>query len=344
MKQPIAGALIAALIFSLSTSCFADFQYTETSKITGGAATGAMKFAGVFSKDARQAMQGTTSTISFKGNKMRREDSLGNVEIIDLDARSITNIDTKKKTYSTMTFDEMRAQLEESRKKAAEQQAKHKDQGNVKIVPKIQVSAGTGTKKLLDYTAKEMKVRVDMEMTSDDPKTKGQTANMWVDSDQWVAPVKGYDEVKHFYMRLAKELDWVPGALLNANPQVSPAMVEYRKSAATLNGMPLLSMVSVGMAGQAGAPQASSQSSDDKKSSGNPITSGIGGIFGRKKKKDDSAQQDSGSGSSNSAPAGTPGSLMDTTIEVTSVSTNSVDASLFQVPQGFKQVSPKGAQ
>src|SRR6476660_5985668 len=345
MKRAIACFLASMLLFSLSTPCFADFQYTETSKITGGAAVGAMKFAGVFSKDARQATQGTTSTISFKGNKMRREDSLGQVEIIDLEARKITHIDSKKKTYSEMTFDEMRAQMEEARKKAAEQQAKHnKDQANVKIVPKIQVSAGTGTKKLLDYTAKEMKVRVDMEMTSDDPKAKGQTANMWVDSDQWVAPVKGYDEVKHFYMRLAKELDWVPGALLNANPQVSPAMVEYRKSAATLNGMPLLSMVSVGMAGQAGAPQASSQSSDDKKSSGNPITSGIGGIFGRKKKKDDSAQPDSSSGSSNAAPAGTPGSLMDTTIEVTSVSTNSVDASLFQVPQGFKQVSPKGAQ
>jgi len=280
MKRLMAGALVAALTFSPSTPCFADFQYTETSKITGGSAAGAMKFVGVFSKDARQATQGSTSTISFKGNKMRREDSLGNIEIIDLDARNISHIDTKKKTYSTMTFDEMRAQMEEARRKAAEQQAKHnKDQANVKIVPKIQVSAGTGTKKILDYTAKEMKVRVDMEMQSDDPKTKGQTANMWVNSDSWIAPVKGYDEVKRFYMRLAKELDWVPGAVLGANPQISPAMVEYRKSAATLNGMPLLSLVSVGMAGQAGAPQASSQPSDDKKSSGNPITSGIGGIF-----------------------------------------------------------------
>ena len=345
MKRPMAGALVAALTFSLSTPCFADFQYTETSKITGGSAAGAMKFVGVFSKDARQATQGTTSTISFKGNKMRREDSLGSVEIIDLDARSITHIDTKKKTYSTMTFDEMRAQMEEARKKAVEQQAKHnKEQGNVKIVPKIQVSAGTGTKKLLDYTAKEMKVRVDMEMQSDDPKTKGQTANMWVNSDQWIAPVKGYDEVKHFYLRLAKELDWVPGAVFGGNPQISPAMVEYRKSAATLNGMPLLSMVSVGMAGQAGAPQASSPSSDEKKSSGNPITSGIGGIFGRKKKKDDSTQQDSSSASSNAAPAGTPGSLMDTTIEVTSISTNAVDAGQFQIPAGFKQVPAKGMQ
>src|SRR5205807_5334072 len=114
MKFNRPSLLVLMLVCSLSWACFADFQYTETSKITGGAAVGAMKFAGVFSKDARQATQGTTATISFKGNKMRREDSLGQVEIIDLDARSITNIDTKKKTYSTMTFDEMRARMEEA--------------------------------------------------------------------------------------------------------------------------------------------------------------------------------------------------------------------------------------
>jgi len=148
-KRAIAGTLVSAMLLSLSTPCFADFQYTETSKITGGAAMGAMKFVGVFSKDARQATQGSTSTISFKGNKMRREDSLGQIEIIDLDARKITQIDTKKKTYSEMTFDEMRARMEEARKKAAEQQAKHskEQQGNVKIVPKITVTPGTGAKK-----------------------------------------------------------------------------------------------------------------------------------------------------------------------------------------------------
>ena len=341
MKRGIAGTLIALLLFSLSTPSFADFEYQETTKITGGAAVGAMKFAGVFSKDARQMTQGTTATISFKGNKMRREDSLGQIEIIDLDARSITNIDTKKKTYSTMTFDEMRARMEEARRKAAEEQAKHNKEkpSQVKIVPKVQVTPGTGTKKLLDYTAKEMKVRVDMEMTSDDPKAKGQSANMWVNSDSWIAPVKGYDEVKHFYQRMAKELDWVPGAVLGANPQIAPAMVEYRKSAATLSGMPLLALVSVGMEGQPGAPQQAAHD-DQKDSSSNPLTHGIGGIFGRKKKKDDAAQDDK----STPPPAGTPGSLMDTTTEVTSVSTNAVDAGLFKIPEGYKLVQAKGGQ
>src|SRR6478752_1409657 len=119
MNQSLASVLAIALICSLSAPCFADFQYSETSKITGGAAAGAMKFVGVFSKDARQATQGSNSTISLKGNRMRREDSLGQIEIIDLDGRRITQIDTKKKTYSTMTFDEMKARMEEARKKAA---------------------------------------------------------------------------------------------------------------------------------------------------------------------------------------------------------------------------------
>lgn len=338
MKCNARSALSAALVFGLACPCFADFQYTENSKITGGAAAGAMKFAGVFSKDARQATQGAVSTISLKGNKLRREDSLGMAEIIDLDAKQIIHLDNRKKTYSVMTFAEMKAQMEEARRKAAEQQAKHNkgQQGQVTIVPKIQVSAGSGNKKLLDYSAKEMKVRVDMEMQSSDPKAQGQSANMWVSSDSFIAPVKGYDEMKRFYARLARELDWLPGAVLGANPQVAPAMVEYRKTAANLSGMPLLSMVSVGMAGQAG-PQASA---DDQKqaanSGGNPITHGIGGMF-KKKKKDDAAQDDA-----SAKPA--PNSLMDTTIEVTSVSTKAVDAALFQIPQGYKQIPAKGVQ
>jgi hypothetical protein len=94
----------------------------------------------------------------------------------------------------------------------------------------------------------------------------------------------------------------------------------------------------VGMAGQPGAPQQTSH--DDQKSSGNPITSGIGGLFGKKKKKDDAAQDDK----SNAKPSGAAGSLMDTTSEVTSVSTSAVDANLFKIPDGYKQVEAKNVQ
>ena len=114
--------IVFIVLFAVSAG-FADFKYTEKSKITGGSIMGAVKFAGAFSKDAKQMTQGMNSTVSFKGNKMRREDDLGNAEIYDLDGRRIIHIDARHKTYSVMTFDEMRARIQEEKRKAAEQQA-----------------------------------------------------------------------------------------------------------------------------------------------------------------------------------------------------------------------------
>ena len=331
-----------ALLMSSAAVGFADIQYTEQSKITGGAAVGAMKFAGVFSKDARQATSGTTSTVSFKGNKMRRESSNGLAEIYDLDGKRIINMDMKKKTYSVVTFDEMRAQLEEARRKAAEEQAKKKGgDTQVKIAPKISITSGSGSKQILNYTAKEMKTRVDMEMQAQDAKGKSDSGNMWVNSDAYIAPVKGYEEMKKFYMKMAKELDWLPGAMFGGNTQISQPMVEYRKSTANLNGMPLLSFVSVGMGpnpGTTGQATAAANPSPEKKE-GNVISKGLGSMMGGfgKKNKNDSAQDSSASGQPS-------GSLMDMTSEVTSVSTASIDATLFDIPADFKQVEAKKGQ
>ena len=55
--------LAPGLCVLLTTSSFADFRYQETTKITGGAMVGMMKFAGAFSKDAKKAMEPITSTV-----------------------------------------------------------------------------------------------------------------------------------------------------------------------------------------------------------------------------------------------------------------------------------------
>ena len=342
MNPRISSFCAIALVLSTSVAAFADIQYTEQSKITGGVAIGAMKFVGVFSKDARQATSGITSTFSFKGNKMRRESSNGQTEIYDLDGKRIINMDMKKKTYSVVTFDEMRAQLEEARRKAAEEQAKKKGADTqVKITPKISITSGSGSKQMLNYTAKEMKTRVDMEMQAQDTKGQNGSGNMWVNSDAYIAPVKGYEEMKKFYLKMTKELDWLPGTMVGANTQITQPMVEYRKSTANLNGMPLLSYVSVGIGpnpGTTGQGSASAEPTPEKKE-GNVISKGIGGMLGGfgKKNKNDSAQ--------NSSASGQPGgSLMDMTSEVTSVSNASIDASLFEVPADFKQVEAKKGQ
>jgi hypothetical protein len=173
-----------------------------------------------------------------------------------------------------------------------------------------------------------MKTRIDMEMQAQDQKGNSQSGNMWVNADAYVAQIKAYDEVKRFYVRLAKELDWVPGATMgqNSNVQIAQPMIEYHKSANNLSGMPLQTVVSIGMGA---APSGSQPSKEEaKSSSGNPLAKGLGGVFGKKKKHDEDEP---------AAAAGTPGSLMDMQTDVTSISTSSLDASLFQVPAGFTQ-------
>ena len=111
---------------------------------------------------------------------------------------------------------------------------------------------------------------------------------MPVNSDAYIAPVKGWEEMKRFYNKMAKELDWVPGAMFGGDAQISQPMVGYRKSTANLNGMPLVSYVSVGIGPNPGTTGQSAQASPSpEKKEGNVISKGIGGMlggFGKKNK------------------------------------------------------------
>src|SRR5205807_3484541 len=121
------------------------------------------------------------------------------------------------------------------------------------------------------------------------------------------------------------------------NVQIAPAMTEFRKNAFNMTGFPLLQYVSVGGTGTGQPGQSESKAQASPSTPGGAIAKGIGGLFGRKKKKEDEqAQQDSAN--ADSKPASPANSLMDMTLEVTSVSTDPVDKSLFDIPPGYKQV------
>ena len=102
--------LLVILGGCLSASvAFADFSYEQTTKFTGGAMMGMMKVAGAFSREMREPMR---STVIIKGNRMAHIDA-HRTQIIDLDAETITSIEHDKKTYSVMTFAEMKQMMEE---------------------------------------------------------------------------------------------------------------------------------------------------------------------------------------------------------------------------------------
>ena len=359
-----ANVVLAASSLLAATLCHADFKYTQQSQVTGGSLVSMTKTLGVFSKNARQVTEPQLSTTMVKGGRLRQEHADGTVEIIDLEGKRFINIDTTKKTYTTMTFDEFKAAMQRAQERAKEEQAKqtekHPEAANVKIVPKLHSEETGATKTILNLPAKEMKWRLDMEMQSTDPNAQAQpqaqSATMTLNSDSWIAEsVPGYDEMQQFYIKMAKELNWLPGtmgSMAGMNSQMGSAMDEFRKNAIKVKGMPLLTYVSMGM-GVTGAsgdqtaqtntqqPAPAQQTSDSSSSvptnTKDAISKGIGnmlGGFGKKKKQQDQqASADAGP----SQPA-SPNSLMDTTTQVMSYSSDALDKNLFDIPAGYLQV------
>ena len=174
-----------------------------------------------------------------------------------------------------MTFDEMKANMQrkqaEMQAKMKEEQAKHPDKANanVKVTPKFESSETGQTRDILGVTAKEVKARMEMQMESDDPQTKGQQISTVMNLDQWIAPsVPGYDEIKQFYMKMAKELDWVPGQVSQgmANSGMQVNLAELRKSnMAHVQGMPLVQYTSMTLAGSGSAAADAQSASHSRK-------------------------------------------------------------------------------
>ncbi|HEV2423589.1 MAG TPA: hypothetical protein VGZ29_02050 [Terriglobia bacterium] len=353
MDSRTAGICVCLLpLLASSGISRADFKYTESSKMTGGALAGMMKVAGAFSKQAREPME---STEYVKGHKMRRDSSDGHSTIIDLDGRQIIEVDNKKRTYTVLTFDQMRQQLEAARAAMQEQMAKeNKDNpqaASFKMTPKLSVADGPGTRTVAGVATHEVKLDIELLMEASDPNQPSQSGQVqtWVKSDQYVASsVPGSEEVREFQQAMAKELDWVPGEMFGNNPQVSAGMAELRKNSAA-QGFPMLQYVSLGMGvpGQAtGAnstansnqpppPQSSSaiDVTNPRAAAAQSLGKMLGG-FHRKKKNNDQTDNTAGA----TPPPADPGALMQMTVEVTSLSTDPLDASLFVAPAGYQQI------
>ena len=315
---------LAGLLVLPSAALLADFSYEETSTITGGALASVMKVAGVFSKQAREPIH---STVAVKGNVMMRH-SANNGSIIDLDAQTITTVDFQKKTYSVMTFDEMKQMLD----RMAEQM-KQNDKGQVDF--KVSANNTGKTQQIAGLEAKELILKMEMQAT--DNQT-GQTGAMVITTDMWMAQTAaGYDEVRAFHKRMAEKINWTPGGGMFMNrPDVSKGMAEVAKEAAKLDGVPVLQFVTMGGNGD---PSAASSQPQQAQSQPKPSFGGLlGGAIGVRRNK--SSSDDPPPQSGNAGGSGGTGTLLEMKTEMSGFSSNPVDASQMSVPAGFKKVDP----
>jgi hypothetical protein len=333
---------------------FADFQYTETTKVTGGSIVGMMKFAGKFSKKARQANEPMTSTVLLKGNRMAHINR-DSTEIIDLDRETITEIDQAKRQYSVLTFQQMKERME----KAARQTRQDKSDSQAEVNFKAKVRNTGAKRQIANLSTKESILTLSIEAKD---KQSGQSGAMAFTNDMWMAPeIPGYAEVRDFERRFATKMGFLTGGALSAlvamQPSMGQGMGEMVKEMSKLQGVPVLQIVRVGSTANGEPLPAASEaplpaSKDDnnmpsagevaQESAASAITSKLGGLggfggFGRKKKQEPKPEQPT----SAKAQPGTASVLIESETEMNGFSSTTIDGTRFDVPAGYKKVEQK---
>jgi hypothetical protein len=342
--------LPVVFVFAMCSSLWADFTYQETTQITGGALLSMMRLGGPFTRGAREPI---VSTHMIKGDRMATV-TKDRTTIIDLDKENITTIDYGKKTYSVMTFAEMKQMMEDMSRRMQQRRGQKTDDPNVEANFKVSAKTTGQTKTVQGLSAKEMVLTMAIEGSN--TKT-GESGAMTVVSDGWFAKVAGYDEVKAFHRKMAEKMGYMYGSGMNQmgmmRADVGKGFEEVAKEMAKIDGVPVENVIKMtGTANGAENSSASDQRPQQQQDAGTPTSpaaalgrlAGIGG-FGRRKKTEEqpqqapAEQQQSGSASS--------GTLIETTTQLTNYSTGPVDGSKFEIPAGFKQVQPemrRGAQ
>jgi hypothetical protein len=180
-------------------------------------------------------------------------------EIIDLDQETITKIDHTKKQYSVVTFQEMKAAMEEAMRKAQAQpkQAPAPQTTNTTPPPemkfKVSVTNTGASKQVAGLAASESILKMSME--AKDQKS-GQTGNMAMTNDMWMAPeIPGYGEVRDFNSRMAVKMGTVfsgaTGSLMSpqmlaTQPGMFSGMADMAKEMSKLKGVPVSQIMRMG--------------------------------------------------------------------------------------------------
>jgi hypothetical protein len=273
--------------------------------------------------------EGVVSTSAVKGDrKVTMNDSTG--RIVDLAEEKVYELDLKKKSYTVVTFAELRQQLKEAQEKAqrdAEKAAKEeagKEKEPEKKAPEMEVDFDlkeTGQKKsIAGYEAREVVATITV-------REKGRTVEdrggLIVTSDMWLGPeIPAMKELADFELRYWKAIaPEAPGlsaeqmaAVMAMYPLVKQGMDRLNREKVNMKGTPLTTVTTFD------AVKSPDQMAKETESSSG---GGLSGMLARKMMKKDKDDK----------PRVTIFTATGETLEIATT----VAAADLEIPAGFKQ-------
>jgi hypothetical protein len=361
-RQRLFEATVLSLTLAIPTALFADYSYQETTQITGGSMLSMLKMAGALSSQARKAGEPVVSSIYLKGNRLANV-SADSIEIIDLDKEAVTHIDVAKRTYTVITFQQMRDQVAKARQQLASQPATKPstqpaspaNPDNVQMSFDVKVRETGAGKQVSGLDAKEAIMTMTMNATD---KTTQQTGAMAITNDMWLVPeVPGYTQIGEFYKRMAAKMGSMTAGIgmdlskmVAQNPGASQALTDMGKEMQKIKGVPILQIMRMGTtingqplpaASEAplppdNTPAMPSGSDIAKQSAASVLTSHLGALggFGGFGKKKPAAPPPADPATASPASS----VLMESQTTVSSFSSGTVDEAHFTVPAGYKLI------
>jgi hypothetical protein len=299
---------VGAIILMASGIALADASYQETTQITGGSMVAPLKSMSFLSKSMSNMFAPITTTTMVHGNQ-KAVVSKDSTEITDLDRETITHIDTLHKTYSVVTFAQMRQafenmpkQMEQAQDQAKQAQAPQPQQPKTDLKTSFDVSVkNTGvTKEINGLTAQEQLVTMQMHITDPNapPTEATNTVTYVVTTDAWIAPdppeVKEVQEFdKKFGQKLMAGVDmsaWksqfagqnpAMAQLFGGKPGSGEAMAQMAKEMAKIQGTRVLEVTTMGGSGSGpGAAPGSAQTSTPPADTAAGSNPSVGGLLG----------------------------------------------------------------
>ena len=274
---------------------------------------------------------GLTSTVAVKGNRMSTINDT-NGQIVDLVEEKIYMLDVKRKEYKTVTFAEMRKQMEEARKALQQQQQSMNPEDK-------QAVQDAGKQMEFDADVKETGERKNIAgqdtrqviltiVMREKGKTLEEGGGLVMTNDMWLAAkVPAMDELQAFYMKYFKAVfegtfTGIDPAQSNAASAFLPGFAQLTERLAAeskkLQGTSVMNTMTI--EGVKSAEQMKAAAAQQQPSGGGGLSGAIAGRFMR------------GRG----GPAQQRTKAFTSTHELLSVGTTVADADL-AIPAGFKE-------
>ncbi len=359
-----------AIVFCLAlaatgAAAAADFTYTQRTEVTGGSIKQMMGMLGRLAKGINEPQ---TSTVYLSGGQMATHAG-ESITVMDANAGAITNIDTKRKEYSVITFQEMI----DAMNKMGEKMKGSSQDASAKAALKVTIEDKGAGREIAGVATHNMLMKIISETTVTDKKS-GQQAVIasTVDNDMLIGKAPGSEAFREFaqLMQGRFPLQQVPfQAMMQGGIDVD-GLREAGKKMAELDGMPLHSVMRIANAGDPNAPPMPPQQSRGQQpeltgtSVGQEVSEtaaesaaesvagrigrfgGFGGLARRKVREAGSKPRSSPAPAPASEPAPAPAQaqapganvLIELTSEVISFNSGAVNPSVFAVPLGFKEV------